>query len=98
MKQNEKEKEKDNERERKRRGRKARKRNEIASLQSPLSFLCPYEKKRERIDRHTARTKKIVTKERADCHMVMRYKGNKNEKRGKQRRSERKGGLQKNIY
>ena len=41
-----------------------KKRNEIASLQSPLSFLCPYQKKRERIDIQTARTKKIVTKER----------------------------------
>jgi hypothetical protein len=97
MKQNEKEKQRDNERESKKRGRKTRKRNEIASLQSPLSFLCPYEKKREKIDRQTARTKKIVTKERDDCHIVMRYKANKNGKRGKQRRSERKRGLQKNI-
>ena len=78
MKQNEKEKEKENERERKRRGRKTRKRNEIASLQSPLSFLCPYQKKRERIETQTARTKNIVTKERDDCHIVMRYKANKN--------------------
>ena len=95
MKQNEKEKEKDNEREKKGRGAKTRKRDEIASLQSPLSFLCPYQKKRERIDRQTARTDNMVTKERDDCHIIMRYKANKNGKRGKQRRSERKRGLQK---
>ena len=38
----------------------------------------------------------MVTKERDDCHIVMRYKASENGKRGKQRWSERKRGLQKN--